>query len=229
MNETRYAGVAQLVEQLICNQQVGGSSPSTSSTISTSEYGRFPEWPKGADCKSVVNDFGGSNPPPPTKEESTNLCSLLFCAQDKKARIRANWKSHVSWFQPSLSLRDISPEGRKPLSHFVTAPLSGEPNQPLLKGEGDRASGGGVELPIYARPRWRGKLPQSCRKAANPAPSKREPALSVAARHLSQRERTPQSLRDSSPFRGAKSASPERGGGPRQRWRGKLPQSLPDA
>ena len=26
------AGVAQLVEQLICNQQVGGSNPSTSST-----------------------------------------------------------------------------------------------------------------------------------------------------------------------------------------------------
>ena len=26
------AGIAQLVEQLICNQQVGGSSPSTSST-----------------------------------------------------------------------------------------------------------------------------------------------------------------------------------------------------
>ena len=29
---TRYAGIAQSVEQLICNQQVGGSSPSTSST-----------------------------------------------------------------------------------------------------------------------------------------------------------------------------------------------------
>ena len=27
----KHAGVAQLVEQLICNQQVGGSSPSTSS------------------------------------------------------------------------------------------------------------------------------------------------------------------------------------------------------
>ncbi len=27
------AGVAQLVEQLICNQQVGGSSPSTSSNL----------------------------------------------------------------------------------------------------------------------------------------------------------------------------------------------------
>ena len=28
-----HAGVAQLVEQLICNQQVGGSNPSTSSTL----------------------------------------------------------------------------------------------------------------------------------------------------------------------------------------------------
>ena len=27
----KHAGLAQLVEQLICNQQVGGSSPSTSS------------------------------------------------------------------------------------------------------------------------------------------------------------------------------------------------------
>ncbi len=33
-----YAGVAQPVEQLICNQQVGGSSPSTSSKLS-----RMPE------------------------------------------------------------------------------------------------------------------------------------------------------------------------------------------
>ncbi len=27
-------------------------------------------------------------------------------------RVRANLKNHVSWFQPSLSLRDISPKGR---------------------------------------------------------------------------------------------------------------------
>ena len=26
--------------------------------------GWVPEWPKGADCKSVSNAFGGSNPPP---------------------------------------------------------------------------------------------------------------------------------------------------------------------
>jgi hypothetical protein len=65
------AGVAQLVEQLICNQQVGGSSPSTSSTKNSPnqiEYGRVPERPKGTDCKSVVSDFGGSNPPSPTRK-----------------------------------------------------------------------------------------------------------------------------------------------------------------
>ena len=32
-----------------------------------SEYGGFPEWPKGTDCKSAGNAFGGSNPPSPTK------------------------------------------------------------------------------------------------------------------------------------------------------------------
>ena len=36
MTKTQYAGIAQSVEQLICNQQVGGSSPSTSS-----KYNRY--------------------------------------------------------------------------------------------------------------------------------------------------------------------------------------------
>ena len=62
--KAKFAGVAQLVEQLICNQQVGGSNPSTSSTI---QYGGVPEWPKGADCKSVAFRFDGSNPSSPTK------------------------------------------------------------------------------------------------------------------------------------------------------------------
>ena len=75
------AGVAQLVEQLICNQQVGGSSPSTSSKLPlqrTGEYGGIPEWPKGADCKSVVSDFGGSNPPSPTKKIVTPYGVTIF-------------------------------------------------------------------------------------------------------------------------------------------------------
>ena len=69
------AGVAQPVEQLICNQQVGGSNPSTSSTIS---YGGVPEWPKGADCKSVAFRFGGSNPPSSTTWPQSSLCGHVF-------------------------------------------------------------------------------------------------------------------------------------------------------
>ena len=53
-----YADVAQLAEQLICNQQVIGSSPIIGFC------GWIPERPKGADCKSVVDDFEGSNPSP---------------------------------------------------------------------------------------------------------------------------------------------------------------------
>ena len=63
--------MAQLAEQLICNQQVIGSSPIIGL------HGWVPERPKGADCKSVVSDFGGSNPPPPTKESSNEGSFLL--------------------------------------------------------------------------------------------------------------------------------------------------------
>jgi hypothetical protein len=79
-----------LVEQLICNQQVGGSSPSTSSIcpikpawlgfdlVGETEYGGVPEWPKGADCKSVAIRFGGSNPPSSTKNVSPDGGAFLF-------------------------------------------------------------------------------------------------------------------------------------------------------
>ena len=60
------AGVAQLVEQLICNQQVAGSSPIasffTSYFIIFLLFGEIPKWPKGTDCKSVGIAFEGSNP-----------------------------------------------------------------------------------------------------------------------------------------------------------------------
>ena len=54
-----------MAEQLICNQQVDGSTPFTSSIF----YGGIPERPKGADCKSVVTDFAGPNPASPTKNQ----------------------------------------------------------------------------------------------------------------------------------------------------------------
>ena len=46
------------------------------------DYGRVPERPKGADCKSVVTDYDGSNPSPSTKTQSTLhegvLCFLRY-------------------------------------------------------------------------------------------------------------------------------------------------------
>src|SRR5215813_4955247 len=51
----RPADVAQEVEQLTCNQQVVGSTPTIGSTrpfVGTT-HGEVPEWPKGADCKSA--------------------------------------------------------------------------------------------------------------------------------------------------------------------------------
>ena len=39
----------------------------------TASYGGVPEWPKGADCKSVAFRFGGSNPPSSTKTNNPNF------------------------------------------------------------------------------------------------------------------------------------------------------------
>ena len=58
-----------MAEQLICNQQVDGSTPFTSSSL----YGGIPERPKGADCKSVVTDFAGPNPASPTITKKLTL------------------------------------------------------------------------------------------------------------------------------------------------------------
>ena len=65
-----------MAEQLICNQQVGGSTPFTSSISGSCRVrnsGGIPERPKGADCKSVVTDFGGPNPPSPTRTEILSI------------------------------------------------------------------------------------------------------------------------------------------------------------
>src|SRR5688572_27844215 len=56
---------SSMVEQLICNQQVAGSSPIASSVVNSTP-GRVPERSKGTDCKSVATGFEGSNPSPST-------------------------------------------------------------------------------------------------------------------------------------------------------------------
>ncbi len=79
-----FAGVAQSVEQLICNQQVAGSSPIASSSFDKLYAGGVPEWPKGADCKSAGGAYGGSNPPP-----STRFFAVLISGSSSVARASA--------------------------------------------------------------------------------------------------------------------------------------------
>ena len=43
-----------------------------------SEYGSVPEWPKGTDCKSAGDAFGGSNPPAPTKQKTDAKASVFL-------------------------------------------------------------------------------------------------------------------------------------------------------
>ena len=57
------AGVAQLGEQLICNQQVGGSSPLASSLIL---MGSCPSGQWEQTVNLPAHAYGGSNPPLPT-------------------------------------------------------------------------------------------------------------------------------------------------------------------
>ena len=68
-DNARWCG--SMAEQLICNQQVVGSTPITSSNtvcrLRTVQLGGIPEWPKGTDCKSAGTAFGGSNPPSPIR------------------------------------------------------------------------------------------------------------------------------------------------------------------
>ena len=64
--------LAQLGEHLPYKQRVIGSSPIGSI------LGWIPEWPKGADCKSVSNAFEGSNPSPSIKR-FRHLSGSFFC------------------------------------------------------------------------------------------------------------------------------------------------------
>ena len=73
-----------MAEQLICNQQVDGSTPFTSSIF----YGGIPERPKGADCKSVVTDFAGPNPASPTIKKHRLYVGVFLCCGSLAIRNR---------------------------------------------------------------------------------------------------------------------------------------------
>ncbi len=79
------AGVAQLVEQLICNQQVGGSNPFASSVASIWADAGVGE--PGRTVNPLAYALEGSNPPPPTPPRVDLLHSVaeerfLFCPRE---------------------------------------------------------------------------------------------------------------------------------------------------
>ena len=72
------AGVAQSVEQLICNQQVGGSSPSTSSTKSEVNMGEFPSGQRGQTVNLLAMPSVVRIHLPPPKRKSCRRQSAGF-------------------------------------------------------------------------------------------------------------------------------------------------------
>ncbi len=117
-----FAGVAQPVEQLICNQQVAGSSP-----IASSKRGGVPEWPKGADCKSVGSAFGGSNPPPSTRQPVSMASIGVLRGNSSVGRasaFQAECRGFESRFPLQLHLRcklPLTPRGSLAAITTVTA------------------------------------------------------------------------------------------------------------
>ena len=75
--------LAQLGEHLPYKQRVIGSSP-----IGPIDYGWIPEWPKGADCKSVSYAFDGSNPSPPTKNRLVRKYLPIFNYLKQQRRVQ---------------------------------------------------------------------------------------------------------------------------------------------
>ena len=87
MRKVLQAGVAQLVEQLICNQQVGGSNPSTSSTkalsVSREEY---PSGQRGQTVNLLAMPTMVRIHPPPPRRSKVRFAPTSFFAFGKKRR-----------------------------------------------------------------------------------------------------------------------------------------------
>src|SRR5438445_6308634 len=76
------------VEQLTCNQQVVGSTPTIGSTRDRGQRGEVPEWPKGADCKSAgdsLRRFESS----PLHFEAMGSRDSMTCGSSSGGRARA--------------------------------------------------------------------------------------------------------------------------------------------
>ena len=77
-----------MAEQLICNQQVDGSTPFTSSIkrLKILYMGEFPSGQRGQTVNLLLFSFGGPNPPSPTKQKTTQQGGFLFGRNGKRRR-----------------------------------------------------------------------------------------------------------------------------------------------
>ena len=105
-----YGVLAQLGEHLPYKQRVTGSSPVGPIQF---QYGWIPEWPKGTDCKSAANCFGGSNPPPSISLKAVTINAGWSSLEARRAHnpkvigsnpIPATMPSQLSWQSKGLKI-----------------------------------------------------------------------------------------------------------------------------
>ena len=88
------AGVAQLVEQLICNQQVGGSSPSTSSIFLIVNMGVFPSGQRGQTVNLLtMSTVVRIHPLPPEKRPCQKTRSFFNEIRLSASEIALRWNT----------------------------------------------------------------------------------------------------------------------------------------
>ena len=94
------AGIAQLVEQLICNQQVGGSSPSTGSSVSCGKLhmGEFPSGQRGQTVNLLlIASVVRIHLPPPTKGITVRWCLFAGGIRDVDPNSLSSGRPATCW------------------------------------------------------------------------------------------------------------------------------------
>ena len=135
------ASVAQLAEQLICNQQVAGSTPAASSIACITHaggdenligrmpththehtWGSFPSGQRGQTVNLMAYAFAGSNPALPSFARAVGLAPLVLDCRGNPGFLESAWCPKQIGFMPSVF--NHSPKGPQ-LQKRGCLPLNG--------------------------------------------------------------------------------------------------------
>ena len=129
------AGVAQLVEQLICNQQVGGSSPSTSSIFPKQpiEYvGEFPSGQRGQTVNLLsMTSMVRIHPLPPIKK-APDGCFFYWsdgCFEESSGSSKQPQDRVRHCGLPESAARRFCRNGSEPSAQTESAPYPSSPTK----------------------------------------------------------------------------------------------------